>query len=506
MWVRVDFIRRLATGILLVFAVGLPPVLAQGFMGDSIVTIPGRPGIYRLIGNVKIVHAGNTIYSDFADYEQATGSCQAYKNLRILTKDNVRITGEVLDYDGKTGSYVVDRNVVLKDGEMTMKTPSLRFEGQSNTAYYDQGGEMVSGQTVMTSRRGFYEGRKELFHCFEDVVIVNPDYTIWTDTLHYSKTAPTRFQGPTNIETTDYYMFGNRGWFDQAADQVSLQRQAYVKNRQSQILYGDSIFYDMGRQDGQAFGNVFLLDTARDCFIKSEFAQNNESEGRAFFTVDPRGVMIQEGDSLFIVSDTMVMTYDTARSVKNIFAYHDVKIFREDMQGICDSLVYHNRDSVMHMYREPILWVQGYQIDGDTVKLWLSDNKPERMLIRNNVFIVAEVSARQAYYNQVKGRLMWGYFDDSSHFEMAHVVGSAQSVYYVLDEEKYELIGVNKTESQSLKMFFDNNQIYGINLLKPTSSVLFRVEELTPRQRILRGFHWKPQLRPRSKYDLSPVW
>ncbi len=489
-----------------VFLAVVLPASGQGFMGDSIITLPERPGIYRLIGNVKIVHGGNTIYSDFADYEQSTGSCQAYDNLRIITKDQVRITGEVLDYNGKTGSYVVDRNVVLDDGEMTMKTPSLRFEGNSNTAYYDQGGEMVSGQTVMTSRRGFYEGQKELFHCFEDVVIVNPDYTIWTDTLHYSKKGLTRFQGPTNIETTDYYMFGRKGWFDQAGNRVSLQRDAYVKNRQSQILYGDSIYYDLGKEDGSAYRDVFLLDTARNCFIKSEFAQNNESEGWAFFTENPRGVLVEQGDSLFVASDTMVMTYDTLRSMKEIHAYHDVKFFREDMQGICDSLVYRHRDSVMHMYREPVLWMQGYQIDGDTVIAWFSGNNPEKTLVRNNVFIVSEVSSRQGYYNQVKGRLMWGYFGDSSNFELAHVVGRAQSVYYVLDEEKNELIGVNKTESQSLKMYFKDNQVHGVNVIKPESSTLYRVEDLTQRQRILRGFHWMPQLRPRSKYQVSPVW
>ncbi|MDE6694426.1 MAG: hypothetical protein K2J57_01185, partial [Bacteroidales bacterium] len=115
MWVRDRIFTILLKSTLCLFlAVVAAPVLkAQGFQGDSIVTIPGRPGIYRLIGHVKIVHAGNTILSHFADYEQATGSCQAYGDLRIRTRDGVRITGDVLDYNGRTGSYVVDGNVVL---------------------------------------------------------------------------------------------------------------------------------------------------------------------------------------------------------------------------------------------------------------------------------------------------------------------------------------------------------------------------------------------------------
>lgn len=478
----------------------------QSFTGDSIVSLPGRPGVYRLIGHVKIEHGGNRILSDFADYNQKTGSCQAYDNLRIRTSDNIHITGEVLDYDGATGSYTVERNVVLKDRDITMKTPALRYEANHNRAYYSQGGEMTSGPTVLTSDHGYYDGQAEIFHCFQNVVIVNPDYTIWTDTLHYAQTGLTRFRGATNIETTDYYMYGLKGWFHQEQNRVSLQRNAYVKTKTSQVLFGDSIYYDLGLKNGNVHREVFLLDTARNCFIKSDYAENNESEGYALFTQQPRGVMVENGDSLFVAGDTMVMTYDTARQIKEMFVYHKVRFFKEGMQGRCDSLSYRHRDSVMELYREPIIWLEEYQIDGDTVKVWFTQNRPEKVLIRNNTFIVSEVSAAQGYYNQVNGRLLWGYFDDSSRFRTAHVMGMAQSVYYVLDDKENELIGVNKTESQSLKIEFKDNQVQGINVIQPVSTTLYPVDRLTPRERMLKGFHWKPEIWPRSKYDISPVW
>lgn len=508
-WVQANkfsrFLRQLACFLFL--SVCLPVSgYGQGFQGDEITNIPGKPGMYRLKGNVKIVHGGNRIYSDFADYDQKTGSCQAYQNLRIYTNDNVFITGEVLDYNGSTGSYVVDRNVVLKDGEMTMKTPSLLFEGKTNTAYYDKGGEMISGETVLTSERGYYEGKKELFHCFGNVIIVNPEYTIWTDTLHYRKTGMTHFAGETQIETTDYYMFGRKGWFNQKEEKVSLQYDAYVKSKTTQVLFGDSIYYDLALENGNAHWNVLFLDTARHCYVKSEYAENDEKEGRAFFTVNPRGVLVEQGDSLFIVSDTMVVTYDTARQLKGVFAYHGVRFFRETIQGKCDSLSYMQRDSLMIMHREPMVWIQDYQIDGDTIKTWFKEERPDKVLVQNNTFIVSEVSAGQGYYNQVKGRRLWGYFNDSSEFRLAHVIGMAQSIYYVIDEEKWELLGVNKTESESLKMYFEKNQVYGINAVKPTSSILYPVDKLTARQRVLRGFHWFPQYRPLSQYDLFPSW
>lgn len=507
MWVRTNnFTVVVRILVFLLSSLSFFSVWGQGFEGDVITNIPGKPGMYRLKGNVKIVHAGNRIYSDMADYDQKTGSCQAYQNLKIYTKDNVYITGEVLDYNGTTGSYVVDRNVVLKDGEMTMKTPSLLFEGKTNTAHYSKGGEMTSGETVLTSDRGYYEGGKELFHCFGNVIIVNPEYTIWTDTLHYRKTGMTHFNGPTNIETTDYYMFGNKGWFNQAEEKVSLQRDAYVRTKTTQILYGDSIFYDLASQNGNAHRDVMFEDTARQCWVKSEYAENDERAGKAFFTIEPRGVIVENGDSLFVVSDTMVVTYDTSKDLKGVFAYHDVRFYRLQIQGKCDSLSYLQQDSLMVMHRDPVLWVQDYQVDGDTVKVWFRDERPDKLLIYPDAFVVSEVSSAQNYYNQVKGKRLWGYFNDSSEFVMAHMVGAAQSIYYVLDEGGTSLLGVNKIDSKSLKMYFEDNEIYGVNAIEPSSSVFYPVDRLTPRQRLLRNFHWIPQFRPLSKFDLYPFW
>lgn len=479
---------------------------SQTFTGDSIVSLPGRPGIYRLVGHVKIEHNGNRIHCDFSDYNQKTGSCLSYGNLRIRTATNVQITGEALDYNGTTGVYVVDRNVVMKDGEMTMETPSLVYDGRQDKAHYKNGGRMLSGETELVSRRGYHDGRSETFHCFDSVVIVHPDYTIHTDTLQHAKSGLTKFKGKTDIVTTEYTMYGRRGWFNQNEDKVSLQKDACVKTTSSQILFGDSIYYDLGNKKGKVFNNVYLKDTVRNCYLKGDYAENDEKAGYAMMAKQPRGVTVENNDSLFLAGDTMIMTYDTARHVKQLFVYHNVRFFKEDIQGRCDSLVYTHADSLLQLFHKPMLWVEGYQIDGDSVKVWFSNSKPHKLLIRENAFITTPASEKQRYYNQVKGRRIWGYFDDSSQFRLAHVVGLAQSIYYVLGENPGELLGVNKTESESLKMYFENNEVKGVTVVKPSKSAIYPVHELSERERTLRGFHWKPELWPRSKTDIHPLW
>ena len=569
------------------------PAGAQTFSGNDMRNIPGRPGEWILKGNVVIVSQGNRIYSDYAEYNQKTTSCIAYGNLRIFTKDKVKITGKRLVYDGPRQTYNVEEDVVLDDGTVIMRTPELEFEGKNNTAIYEHGGQMTSGETVLKSKRGFYEGRTEMFYCYDDVVIVNPEYTIWTDTLHYHRSGLAKFFGPTNIETDDYYMYSRWGWFHQEKEQVSLKDDAYIKTKETQTLYGDSIYYDLAKKRGNVHRNVFLEDTAQNCYVKSEYAENDEVAGYAFFTQNPRAVMVQqETDSLFLVSDTMrlnyAMVYDTLwtggrpepmpasdiaeasvaasdkaaknngkarkkeknggkksgqaekslaetpdtpekspfsveeeREIRELLAYPNVRFYKKDVQGKCDSLIYFRRDSLMFMLREPVIWMSGYQVDGDTIRLWFKENRPDRVWVNENVFMTARVVLKPEdtvtrsnaleveegeWFNQIKGREMWGYFDDSSTFRLADVTGKAEAVYYVVDEEKMELIGINKSLSKRIKMYFENAEIQGVNLVEPERTARYPEPDLTQRERILKGFHWVTGLRPRSQYDLAPVW
>ncbi|MDE7150163.1 MAG: hypothetical protein K2O01_07150 [Bacteroidales bacterium] len=110
------------------------------------------------------------------------------------------------------------------------------------------------------------------------------------------------------------------------------------------------------------------------------------------------------------------------------------------------------------------------------------------------------------WFNQIKGKEMWGYFDDSSTFRLADVAGKAEAIYYVVDEEKMELVGINKSLSKRIKMYFKNAEIQGVNLVEPERTALYPEPDLTQRERILKGFHWVTGLRPRSQYDLAPVW
>jgi lipopolysaccharide export system protein LptA len=91
-----------------------------------------------------------------------------------------------------------------------------------------------------------------------------------------------------------------------------------------------------------------------------------------------------------------------------MFAYNHVKIFKSDLQGKCDSLVYNYTDSTIYFYRDPVLWNERSQLTADTINIQLANNKINRMYLRTNSFVISQDTLLQ--YNQVKGRQMTAFF------------------------------------------------------------------------------------------------
>ncbi|MDR1973448.1 MAG: hypothetical protein LBQ31_02115 [Bacteroidales bacterium] len=470
-------------------------------------------GITIFREDVVIRTKGNTIYSDYAEYNRNNETCIAYGNLKIKTRQKSIITGKTLDCDGLTGVINIDGDVVMTDKDVVMKTPSLRYESMEDIAHYNQKAEITSGEAVLVSSWGDYNGKTGVFDCYEDVVVTHPDYTIYTDTMDYNKNGMSNFKGPTDIITKDHTMYCENGWYDRKKERVNLRTNAFIEMKDGQRLFGDSINYSLKAKQGEAFRNVVFLDTMKNCTLKSEYAENNEKKGFAFFSHNARGILVEKEDTLFISSDTMRVFYEIDKSdsnkrlVKKMEAFKRVRIFRNDLQAICQLMIYYQSDSLLYLIDKPVMWNSGFQIDGDTIKTWFENSRPHETLVGRNAFITALVQNSNSLYHQIKGRNLWGYYNDDSQLSSAELKGGKiEAIYYVIDEEKGELVGVNKSISKMLRMYFDSGTIYKVNFIEPESTILYPQDQLTAREQTLKGFHWLESLRPKSKWDVSGVW
>jgi len=463
----------------------------------------------RLIGNVQLLYEGTTFFCDSA-YLYPTQNFDAFSRIRADKPGVYSLTGDNLFFDKANQTARVQRGVTLKDGEMTLTSDQMVYNMDSEMAQYVAGGRIVSSKNknILTSRKGSYSVRSQTFFFRDKVVLTNPEYTVSCDTLQYNETSEVAyFFGPTHITSKDTKIYCENGWYNTREDICQFNENAQVTSEKT-ILKGDSIFYNGKKGFGEVFRKVSIRDTTSNFIITGEYGKHIESTKESLVT--QRALLIQafDSDSLFLSADTLLARPDSLDQ-QLIRAFHNVRIFKEDLQGVSDSLTYFQGDSTIQLFHSPVLWSEENQITGDSIRIRTWQGHIDRLIVRGNSFIASDalkndsLSGGAQRYNQIKGRNTEGFFRENA-LHQVKVIGNGQLIYFALEEkgETPQVIGQNKGECSDIHITIENNQIQRINLIREPNSVFTPIKMATESEFELEGFRWRGSERPRRK-DLS---
>lgn len=186
---------------------------------------------------------------------------------------------------------------------------------------------------------------------------------------------------------------------------------------------------------------------------------------------------------------------DTLRT-RTIKAFHNVKVYKTNLQAKADSLFYAAADSTLRFYQNPIVWSDSTQQTGDTIHVQFKNKKMNSAQIFQNAFIANQVSD-STKFNQMKGKMITVFFKEGE-VQDAYVDGNAESIYY--DKKTDGQYQFNQTISARIKITFEDKEIRFVKEVKGVEGV-FSTKE-AEKQNILTGFVWKPEIRPKSKDDV----
>lgn len=184
-----------------------------------------------------------------------------------------------------------------------------------------------------------------------------------------------------------------------------------------------------------------------------------------------------------------------------IKAYHHVNVFKSNMQAKADSLFYTSADSTLRWYKNPIIWSQNSQQTGDTIYLQLRNKKINSVQVISSAFAVNVDPVDSAKFNQIKGKMITGFFKDGTLNSM-YVDGNAESVYFTKTDDGKKYDKMNQTISSRIKVNFRKSEISDVVPIKDVEGATTPVADIK-QDVILTGFIWKPELRPRSKRDIT---
>ena len=459
------------------------------------------PDAQILIGNVAFRHDSVYMYCDSACFYEKTNSLEAFDNVKMVQGDTLFLYGDYLFYDGNTQIAQVRYNVRMENKNTTLLTDSLNYDRIYNLGYYFDGGTLMDEENVLTSEWGEYSPATKISVFNYDVKLVNPKFILTSDTLRYSTaTKIANILGPSDIVSDANHIYSELGFYNTQIGQAELLDRSVLTN-EGKRLTGDSLFYDRVKGYGEAFDNVIMTDTVNKNMLTGDYCYYNELTKYAFATKKAVVVDYSQGDSLFMHADTLQMyTYylNTDSMFRETRAYHKVRMYRADVQGVCDSLVFSSKDSCLTMYYDPILWNNNQQLLGEKIMIYMNDSTIDWAHIQNQALSVEQLDSTS--YNQVTGKEMKAWFQ-GGEMRKVDVIGSVRLVYYPMESDS-TLIGMNVSETSLLNMFLENRKMKKMIMSPKSNGTLYPMLQRPPEKMKLDNFVWFDYIRPLDKEDI----
>ncbi len=497
-------LRRLLYFLLLLLASGLTPAFAQQkiyFQADLLEYDEDiRPGVEQYTGNVIFRHGETVGYCQSADNYRNENRLHAYGNpVRIHVNDSVTLYGKEILYDGNSRVVTIYYNVRLTDNSTTLYTDSMTYDLNAKMGYYLCGGRMVSDSNVLTSQKGYYYTDTKTAYVSDNVLFVNETYTGTCDNAAYNTaTEVLHFTSRTHLYSTENEAWTDGGWYDSKEDITTLIGNAELHN-QNQHISGDSLYFDYNIKYGQGWNHVHLVDSVQNYIVDGNYLEYLDCQ-YAISTDSCMLTLIDGNDSLFLHADTLRVLFDTTQNPTDMFAYNHAKFFRHDMQGACDSLVYHLEDSLVLMFYSPVVWSESNQLTADTIKFVILDSANIDVHLCRTAFIASSLF-HDTEFNQIRGITITGRIHERQ-LSRVDVVGNAECLYYIQEQDS-SLIGVNSTITSEMTIFFKDNEIQTIRFYNDPDGKLHPDQELTDNDRRLKDFKWMSAFRPA---DISGIF
>lgn len=451
----------------------------------------------KLTGDVKLRQGELTLTCDSAYFYTRINAVDAFGNVHIQRGDSLDIFSDSLKYDGEGSEVRFYRNVHLIEKRLKLDTELLYYDLNNDIAKYYLGGHLYNKDIDLTSKRGYYYTKSQQAFFKDSVVLVSKDYTIYSDTLEYKyEIERLVFHGPSHIINEENNIYCESGWYDTPTGK-SLFGKNTVLRSDGQYLESDSLYYEQKIDFGISYDRFLWKDDSLGIILNAYYAEFYRKKNQIHATDSVILTYIMNDDSLFLTSDLLKSGRDSITDKQEMHAYHDVVFYKSDLQGKCDSLFFSFSDSTIRMFYEPILWSNINQLTGDTIAIRMKNNKVNQVDLLQNGFIINQADSVHEFFNQIKGRNIYGYFKNNELHKML-VRGNGESVYFGKDDEE-AYIGVNKALCSNMWIYLQDNEVSRISFLQKPDAEFIPIQKSTPSEMILKDFLWRHDERPEDK-------
>lgn len=458
-----------------------------------------NPDYQIFSGNVVFEYDGSLLYCQVAHIYLNRDYVVCFNDVNIIINDTTNIFGDTLIIDGDKNLVEIIGNVRLIDNKFNLTTDRLFYDLNTEIIYYLNGAKINDGDNFLTSKRGFYYSLTKEFFFSDSVYVQSPDSEIFSDSLKYFvSTEVVQLFGNSKIITDENTIFCESGTYDTKNDIANLYNNVKIL-KENQYLKADSVFYNKHAAFSEAFKNVEFKDSVENIMLNGEYGKFFENDSSFFITERALLRAIENTDTLYLHADTIFSAKDTSiYEQRLIHAHNMVRIFRNDFQAKCDSLVMYSKDSTLVFFSDPILWMEQTQLNADTIILILRNGDIDTMFLKNNSFIVSKENEKD--FQQIKSQNMIGHFVNNE-LDVLWAYNNAASLYYIFDTDTL-LVGINRTNSDKIRIGFEDRAVSQISFFNNPSGIMSPEKEMSETDKTLQGLRWEQSIRPKHRFDV----
>ncbi len=473
-------------------------VLKYDMYGDN-------PDAQIVKGKVSFLHQGAHLTCDSAYFFQNSNSVKAFGHVHFKQGDTLSLTCDRADYDGMMQMMHARSNVVLHHRRQTLRTDSLDFDRLYDVANFFEGGTLIDGKDRLVSDWGEYYTKTRQAKFVYNVKLRSGKDVVTTDTLYYDvHKSMAHMVGPSKIVSGASVVDTKDGYYDTKTDKARLYGRSTMVDKDKTIT-GDSLYY-VKDGESEGYGNVVYVDKQNKNSLLCNYLRYNEKTGYGFATRNPVAIDYSQKDTLWMHSDTMkIYTFNinTDSVYRKVHAFRKVRAYRQDVQAVCDSLVFNSQDSCMTMYKDPIVWNVNRQLLGEVIKAYMNDSTIRFAHVIGQALSIDQMPD-SVHFNQVSSKEMKSYFENGQA-RMGESIGNVQTVYYLTNDKDSSLVGLNYMETDTMRMFLSPERQLQKIWANKSVGTFYPITQIPASKSKLPNFAWFDNIRPKDKNDIF-VW
>ncbi len=476
-----------------------------------------------LTGNVTFSKGGMLMYCDSAHYFPESESLDAFSNVRMVQGDTLEVTGDSMIYRSYDQlARLFGNPVTMRNRDVTLETDEFTYDLFTEFGYYTVGGVLTDAQNRLVSQEGEYVPATKEATFYTDVrlnsLTENEDSLyIYTDTLYYNTdTHIAELNSPSLIINQADTIFTTDGLYNTETKIANLYEHSIVRMGRGTTLEGDTLYYNRLDGYGWARGNMALVDSAKQSALLGDYGYYDQLIDSAYVTGRALAKEYSKGDTLYLhgreifsfrnidtiryAEDTIAnrpayVVYDTTQVV---VAYPRVRFYRSDMQGVCDSMRFEQKDSTLYMFRHPIVWSDDRQIFGNLIMLHMNDSTIERAVLPDFGFSAEHVEGE--FFNQISGKEMIAYFRDGE-MRKIDINGNVEAI--MLPQENDSTYNkITNVESSYLTADFEGQELVRMKMWPESAGTVTPLYLAKKSLYYLSKFKWYTGIRPLSPEDV----